>query len=114
MGKKTVISPPSLRILCKYWRDVGGSDFTRVPGAVNQEKFLLHEMGKWYPYGLGVNNQWEFIALLKEMLQRHVIYQQLWHEVTKMEEQLQHKEGSNTEASNLGLKKRKESKNEEE
>jgi hypothetical protein len=49
--RKTEISPVSLRILSKYWRDVGGSDFTRVPGAVNQEQCLKMEMKKFYPFG---------------------------------------------------------------
>lgn len=50
-GQKTLISSVSLRILSKYWRDVGGSDFTRVPGAVNQETVLKREMEELYPFG---------------------------------------------------------------
>lgn len=47
----TRFTPIALRALARYWRDVGGADCTRVPGAKNQEEALKKDMGAGFPFG---------------------------------------------------------------
>jgi hypothetical protein len=62
-GKMTQISSVALRPLTRYWRDLTGSDFTKVSSCVSKEQFLRIEMKEFYPFTMKKEDF--FISLLE-------------------------------------------------